>query len=330
MQIAVLYNKPETSRYTQANEQEAVNGVLAEVSAVQKALNELGHRTETIGISLSDNSFEYTLQRLRPDLVFNLFEGYSGLPETEPEIPDMLDRIGLRYTGCPPKALKLALNKSVMKLVLGQNGIITPRSRLIKRSGERKIDMSFPCIVKPDNDDASHGLSMTSVVHDVDSLSRQLDRVFQTHGYGEVLVEEYIDGREFNATAMGNDDIFVTEVSEIIFSLPEGMPKIITYSGKWDEQSDEYRGTTPVCPAKLTESERDYIFGIVKKSYIASGCRGYARIDMRMDSKRRVYVLEVNPNPDISPESGAALQAQAAGMDYTAFIKKIVDLAMER
>jgi D-alanine-D-alanine ligase len=329
MRIAVVYNKPELSYYSSAGEQEAVDGVLVEAAAVQNALKELGHKVVCLALALPIEEAKQKLQTLKVDLVFNLFEGFSGFPDSEPDIPEYLSQLDLRFTGCPPEALRLALNKSEAKRVLSKGGILTPSSQLIGTSNLTSFHLNYPCIVKPNSEDASHGLTADSVVHDFSALSKQLRRMVNTYGMKEVLVEEYIDGREFNATATGNHSGQVLAISEIKYSLPPDMPRIITYAGKWDEDSEDFRGTKPVCPADISESERLDINDIVEKSYLLTGCGGYARVDMRMNRLGKVYVLEVNPNPDISPDSGAALQAKSAGMNYTDFIGKIISLALE-
>lgn len=329
MRIAIIYNTPEASYYTAAGEQKAVDGVLVEAAAVEKSLRELSHRTESVGLGFPLEQVKERLGSLEADLVFNLFEGFSGMPGSEPEIPVLLDELGIRYTGCPPEALRLALDKSKTKQVLKDGGVETPGGQLLDIDNLHKFSLDFPCIVKPNGEDASHGLTAESVVLNPTALRTQVARMAENYGPGEVLVEEYIDGREFNATVLGNRNRRTLAISEIVFSLPAGLPDIITYAGKWEEDSAYYRGTIPVCPADITDGEKDRISVIAEKSCFLTGCRGYARVDMRMDRNGRVYVLEVNPNPDISPDSGAALQARTAGLGYTAFIGKIVDLAME-
>jgi len=172
-------------------------------------------------------------------------------------------------------------------------------------------------------------MSENSVVNDLPALEKQMCRLLDTYGGREVMVEEYVDGREFNATVIGNSKAKVLEVSEIVFTLAPGRHRILTYAGKWEPESEDYRGTKPVCPARISEDEKRLIAGAAEKAFVLTGCRGYARVDMRMDERGRLSVIEVNPNPDISPDSGAALQARAAGLDYKGFIGKIVALALE-
>jgi D-alanine-D-alanine ligase len=108
------------------------------------------------------------------------------------------------------------------------------------------------------------------------------------------------------------------------------MPEILTFSAKWEPRSPYYRGTKVVCPAKITAKENEEILELALAAFRLLGCRGYARVDMRMDREGQLNVIEVNPNPDISPDAGAARQARAAGMTYNEFIEKIVKLALEK
>lgn len=329
MRITIIYNEPESSRHAGGEEQTAVEGVLAEVDAVEHSLAELGYNVTRLGLVLPLTEARKALGRLKTDLVFNLFEGFGGFPESEPVIASCLEENGFRFTGCPSGALRLALRKSDLKAMLASGGIRVPASRRLSADTTGTFDLSFPCIVKPENEDASHGITAESVVNDIVSLKRQVRTMAENHGYHEALAEEYIEGREFNATVIGTSVPELLEISEIRFELPESMPKILTYAGKWDKDSMEYKGTIPVCPADITGNERKQIKIIAETSFRLAGCRGYARVDMRMDTSGTVYVLEVNPNPDIAPDSGAALQAKTAGMDYTSFIGKIVSMALE-
>lgn len=329
MHITVIYNKPVFSYYSGTGEEEAVKGVLTEAAAVKKALLESGYRVGCIPLSLPLEEVREILGKLETDLVFNLFEGFPGYPETEADICQVLTDLGLPYTGCPPQSLRLALNKAETKSLLKAGEINTPDFKLLTPKTLSDFHLEFPCIIKPNSEDASHGITEDSVVNDCKEMETQIKKVSTQYRTGEALVEEYIDGREFNTTVTGNNRKQVLAISEIEFSLPPGLPSIITYAGKWEAESQYYKGTKPVCPAKVTENEKQRIIEIAEKACTITGCRGYARVDMRMDRQGRIYVLEVNPNPDISPDSGAALHANTVGMTYTEFIRSLVLLAME-
>jgi len=190
------------------------------------------------------------------------------------------------------------------------------------------FQLGYPCIVKPRCEDASHGLSLESVVNDFAALKRQVALVSNCYG-GGALVEEFVDGREFNATVLGNPECTVHPVSEIAYSLPSGMPRILTFAAKWEPDSLYFQGTKAVCPAGLEVEERKRITETARAAFKLLGGKGYGRVDMRMDQEGQLNVIEVNPNPDISRGSGAVRQAEAARMTYTQFIEKIIQMALD-
>jgi D-alanine-D-alanine ligase len=168
------------------------------------------------------------------------------------------------------------------------------------------------------------------VCHTAKQLEKQILYIHQVYGQ-EALVEEYLDGREFNVSVVGDRDPEVLAISEINFSgLPENEPRIVSYRAKWDEESPMYSFTVPICPADVTKRVENRIKNIAVRSYQCIGCRDYARIDMRTDSRGSIYVLEVNPNPDISPKAGFARAARAAGYTYSDIILRISAAAVER
>lgn len=327
--VAIIYNTTYPSRYDSLGEQKAILGVLDAVRAVAGALRELGYEVTPVRLTPPLEEVKKRLKSLDVELVFNLFEGFDGQPETEAEIADILTTIGMPYTGSPSPALRLSLDKTRVKAALQKNVIDTPAFQLLSPETVPEFQLKYPCIVKPHGEDASHGISRESVVDNRATLKQQVARISESYG-GKALVEEFIDGREFNITVIGNSEPSVLPVSEINYTLPAGTPRILTYASKWDPDSVEFRGTEVVCPARITDYESQRLGEVVLKTFRLVGCRGYARVDLRVDKDGRVYVLEVNPNPDISPGSGAVRQAAATGMNYPLFISRIVNLALER
>jgi len=325
--VAIVYNEPHHSRYDAVSEGKAVLGVLEAVEAVHRALLQIGFGVTRVPLVPPLERAERKLRNINTDLVFNLFEGFCGSPETEAVLPKILSEMGIPSTGCPTSALKLGLDKAKMKLILKVAGIRTPDFQLLNPETLNWFRLDYPCIVKPRCEDASHGLSPGSVVNDFASLERQIGLVSKRYS-GGAMVEEFIDGREFNATILGDSEYRVLPVSEIVYSLPPGMPRILTFAAKWEPDSPYFAGTKAVCPAKVAAEERERIAETAVAAFRILGGKGYARVDMRMDREGQVNVIEVNPNPDISPGSGAVRQAKAAGMTYTQFIEKIVQLAL--
>jgi D-alanine-D-alanine ligase len=324
--VAIVYNKPVPSRYDLRGEEKAVGGVVDAVGAVHQALVESGYNVVQVPLVPPLEQARKELKSLAVDLVFNLFEGFCGYPETEALVPEIASELGIPYTGCPAATLALALDKAKTKAVLEESGFATPRYQLLSPETLSTFHLSYPCIVKPCGEDASHGLSEESVVYEFTSLEKQVRGV--SSFYGQALVEEFIDGQEFNATVLGNSPCTVLAVSEIVYLLPLGMPRIMTFAAKWEPESLYYQGIKIICPAQTPNRER--IAEMVLAVFQLLCCRGYARVDMRLDRGGQLNIIEVNPNPDISPGSGAVRQAEAAGMGYTEFIAKIALLALEK
>ena len=326
--VAIAYNQPEHSRYADIGEWAAIAGVLEGVDAVEKALIELGYDCFRIPLSPPLNRTSETIGALRADLIFNLFEGFDGQPDTEARVAELFSKTGLPYTGCPAESLKACLDKAKVKDILVANGIRTPRYQLFSGKPPPSFDLRFPCIVKTRTEHASHGISEESVVHNIRQLEIQVAKVSRLFG-GYALVEEYEDGREINALVMGKSKVEVFPVSEIIYTLPEGKPRILTYAAKWDPENEYYYGSTHQCPAQIEEEVRRSAVDIVLSVFKLCIGSGYARVDFRQDSQGNLKVIDVNPNPDISPAVGAAHQADVYGLSYSQFIKRIIDITLE-
>ena len=327
--VAIVYNEPQPSRYDKNRETKAVAGILPCVEAVRQALLKLKYDVTVIPLLPPRESIKKILDSLDKDIIFNLFEGFPGEPDTEALVPDILSETGKPYTGCPAATLRKALDKFGVKKSLKATGIPTPDFQLLSPQKIHLFRLQFPCIVKPSHEDASHGITPESVVNDEVSLQQRVKTIYENYG-NQVIVEEFINGREFNVTVLGNSHPEVLPASEIVYTLPPEMPPILTYEAKWEPDSIYYKNTKVVCPAKIRSKERESIQKTALAAFGLFGCSGYARVDMRMDSESKINVIEVNPNPDISPGAGVALQAAAASLSYEKLIEKIVRLGLER
>jgi D-alanine-D-alanine ligase len=257
--VAIVYNEPHHSRYNTVSEGKAVLGVLEAVEAVHRALLELDFDVTRVPLVPPLERAEKEVRNLiNKDLVFNLFEGFCGHPKTEALLPEILSEMEIPCTGCPASALKLGLDKVKMKVLLKAAGIKTPDFQLLNPQILNRFRLGYPCIVKPRCEDASHGLSPGSVVNDPASLKRQIRLVSNCYSGGS-MVEEFIDGREFNATILGNAECRILPVAEIVYSLPSGLPRILTFAAKWEPHSPYFENTKAVCPAEVEAEERERI-----------------------------------------------------------------------
>lgn len=328
MRIALIYNEPLPSRYHALGEEIAVTSVLESVRAVEEALLAKGHLVQRLGLQPPLSGAIRSLESVEADLIFNLFEGFDGRPQTEWLIAGFLAMIGRPITGASAVTLALCLDKARAKELLAAHQIPTAPYQLLDPSNVAEFALEFPVIVKPLREDGSHGLGPSSVVHDLPSLAKQVQSITDRYG-SPTLVESFLPGREFNAAILGSRSPRLLPLSEMVYSPKMPHPKILTYEAKWHYQSLDFQASTAMCPAQVSEALQREIEGLALAAHAALGAPPYARVDLRADAHGRLHVLEVNPNPDLSPETGIALQAISAGMEYGELIQTILDLALE-
>jgi len=323
MKVLVLYNDVKAVEKGETRDLVSAQGVEVAAKAVEEALGQ-GHEVICLPVAFdpSDPLAEYDPAEW---VVFNLLEGLGNRTDLEPEAAAILDRRGYRYTGSPPDAIALCLDKARTKRLLEFAGVPTP-GYLVIEDADDALSIRLPAIVKPVAEDASLGIDAAAVVTSAQQLRARVKYVQQT--YREpALVEEFIEGREFNIALWGNGQPECLPLAEIDYSgIHEPLRRICSYAAKWDPQHEEYYLTPVVCPANVDRGLADRIRRVAVAAYVATGCRGYARVDMRLRG-RQPYVLEVNPNPDISPDAGFPRAALAAGYDYSLMVEKIVGLA---
>jgi D-alanine-D-alanine ligase len=307
-------------------------GVLREREDVARALSTLGFKSSTFNVDGDLMRFMRFLKDEQPDLIFNLCESYGNESIHEMHVASIFELMEVPYTGAPPLTLGLALNKVRVKEILMFHGLPTPRFQLCKTSTRMTIDdhLDFPLIVKPSREDASIGIDSESIVTNMTELRRRVRYIIEQFDQ-PALVEEYINGRELNVAIMGNHKPLVLPVSEIDMStLPKQYHRIISYNAKWMKGTEEYEHTRGVSPARIPNSLESRLKEMALKAYHVVGCRDYARIDFRLSKENKPYILEVNPNPDITDDAGFARSAKAYGFTFEEMIGNIVDHALER
>lgn len=311
---------------------------LSETSIIED-LNEMitaldSYEYETRAVNIYDD-FNFLIEELtdrRPDVIFNLCESMNAISKHEAYVAGLYELLRIPYTGAPPEALSIAVRKARTKMLLQSNNVPTPGFSVFTSPDGVHLNGSFgfPCIVKPAEEDGSIGIEPAAIVSSEQLLK---DRVrFITEKYKQpALVEDYIDGRELNVAILGNNLPEVLPISEIDFStLPDVLPKIVSYAAKWIEDSDYYRGTKGKCPAELPFDIENKIKSIALTAYELIGCRDYARIDFRLTKDFTPYVLEVNPNPDLSSDAGFMRSAKASGRTFEKTLAQIVGFALVR
>jgi D-alanine-D-alanine ligase len=288
-----------------------------------------------VGLGVTDDVFAAVseLREIRPDAVFNLCESISGDNRFEPLLPMLMDREGFAYTGSGPLALALALHKHKAKEVLRARGVSTPEAVFLTTPDVSSVGLPFPLIVKPSREDASVGISRDSVVWTREALEQRVSYVLG-HYHQPVLVERYIDGREIYVSMLGRASGApqVFPFYEIDFSeMPADRPRIVSFEGKWVESSEEYRGTKPVRCMDLSPELSDRIAATALTAFQALELRDYARVDIRLAADGIPYVIDVNPNCDLSDVAGGfSKAAKAGGMSYEQVIMQIIEMALAR
>ncbi|HTX98705.1 MAG TPA: ATP-grasp domain-containing protein [Bacteroidota bacterium] len=306
-------------------------GVVEEMDDIKDALNSIGYKTTTFNVDGDVYRLIDYLKNEPPDVIFNLVECVENQAIQEMHVAGLYELMKIAYTGAGPLALGLALHKPRVKELLTYHGIRTPGFRVF-RAGDKITapDLPFPMIVKPSSEDASVGIEDSSVVESPAELRRRVQYVIEEYDQ-PALVEEFIDGRELNVAILGSRRPLVLPISEIDFSgLKENMRKIVTYEAKWMHGTIAYDGTKGVCPAQLPSRLEAEMKAIALRCFHIVGCRDYARVDFRLSKAGVPYVLEVNPNPDISDDAGFARSARTYGFTYPEAIGKIVESTFER
>jgi len=330
MKIAVCFNlAPVAPLRGEQQDRISEAGAEVEAEAVASALSLLGHTPALIPLGAEIAPFVTALQKENPELVFNLCEGFWGESSREMHVAALFDLLGLPHTGSPALTLGLTQNKVLTKDLLTRHELPTPDYLLIEpgESLPEEFKLRWPLIVKPCLEDASLGITAESIVNDEIALLGRVRYIHDRYRQG-ALVEEFIDGREFNAAIIGDRFLEALPVSEICFR--DGLEQqIVSYAGKWLENSTEYAATEPACPADLSIQEQKSIHEVALKAGRLLGCRDYARVDIRLRNGVP-YILEVNANPDISPDAGLARAAHAAGLDYPTLISRILELCLAR
>jgi D-alanine-D-alanine ligase len=309
-----------------------VDPVLDDIETALKANGDECHRV------VVDDKVEPLVKSLTdigPDIVFNLAESFAGRSALESNVAALLNLLGLRYTGSSPAGLILAGDKTLTKKVLTFHGILTARFATVFRGAvDWAGDIQFPLILKPPQEDASLGITQKSIVNDVQELLQTMSSL-QTEYQSPVLAEEFIDGREFYVGVLGNSDVQALPVMELDFSgYPEGMPKIASWEAKWgdegDEKGAEFEGTKSVFPTTLSDELTERMQKVAVDAFNALRLRDYARVDLRVNAKEEIYVIEVNPNCYLEKNAEFATAANKSGIEYPALIARIVELANAR
>jgi D-alanine-D-alanine ligase len=328
--VLILFNAPDSgaSSFAESNE-----GVLDEVRAVAAALTKLGVPYQEIGLrSLKGLPPALSLNPAR--IAINLVEGFQDFPSDMFLVPAVCRAHGIEVTGNDTPGFALSTDKVRTKAILSGAGLRCPAGVVVP-VGQDVPFAQLPhglCIVKPAASDASEGIDAHCVV---DSSSPQLpDLVREIHRQFDqpAIIEKMIGQREINVSILQTGkELKVLPLAEIDFSgFGPDRPRIVGYAAKWKKDSFEYVNTQRTFRSDLSPDLRRSIIDLSLRAWHALGCRDYARVDFRLTEQNEPVILEVNVNPDISPDTGYATALEQARIPYEDFVHAILDNAAVR
>jgi D-alanine-D-alanine ligase len=306
---------------------------------IEGALRALGHEVSRIPVADDVVPVIEALRGADPGLVFNLAESFGGKSALESNVAALLNLLGLRYTGSSPAGLLMAGDKSLTKKVLRFHEILTPQFATVFRGALDHVgDLRFPLIVKPPQEDASLGITSKSVVRDVKELFGTMDTL-QREFQSPVLVEEFVEGREFYVGVLGNVAPQPLPVIELDFSaFPADRPKVASWEAKWGEGGTgeaaetgaEFAGTKSIFPSDLSPELTGRMQAVAVEAFNALRLRDYGRVDLRVSPAEEIYVIEVNPNCYLERSGEFSRAAAESGIEHEALVARIVELALGR
>ena len=296
---------------------------------IYATLSNLGHRVRVLAVSTDLGVIRDEVKSFKPYVVFNMLEEFAGVGVFDTHVAAYLEALHVPYTGCNPRGLMLAHNKSLAKMVCRYHRIPVPAFHVFP-IGQRRVNppkrMHYPMMVKSLTEEGSVGISQASIVYDDEQLADRVRFIHRKIGT-DAIVEHYIDGREIYVGVLGNQRLQTLPIWEMDFSgLRDGAPRIATGKLKWDDQYQKKirlaTGSAQDLPAGLQTT----LPRLAKRAYRALQLSGYARMDFRLDHDDNVYLLEANPNPQLAYGEDFAESAHVGGIEYDALLTRIVNL----
>jgi D-alanine-D-alanine ligase len=297
---------------------------------VISALKALGHEVTPLGVSDDLAVIRKGVEELNPHIAVNLLEDFAGSCTMAQNIVAFLELQNVQYTGCNPRGLMIAFDKALTKKILAYHRIAVPQAFMFpkKRRVRRAMKLPYPLLVKSLCYEGSVGISQASVVYDEEHLIERVEfihRTLNTHA----IAEQYVEGREIYVGVIGNDRLETLPPWELLIkNLPEGAPNIATNKVKWDLNFRKKAGVTTEAAKDLSPEQSSSLAKLCKRIYKLLELSGYARLDFRLRDDGKFFLIEANPNPNISENEDFARSAHHAGLTYNRVWKKILNLGM--
>lgn len=322
MLVGITYNLKKNAVTVPGDDAEVRQDNYNTILAIKDALESGGYEVELFEIT---EDFPLNLIKNKPDVVFNIADGISGRGKAV-QVPAILNALHIPFTGSDETAILIAMDKALAKGLLGTYGIRTPKYNIVEKNmSSSGNDIHFPVIVKPIAEGSGRGISDYSLVSNTADLHKILTENIEMFEQN-MLVEEYIQGREFTVGIVGNgSDLCVFSPMEVVFKNKKNA--IYSYEIKKNyEQYVRYKCPPDICLDVQMEMKK-----VAGKIYRILGCRDYARIDFRLSLDGLLYFLEVNPLPGLTPGySDLPMIAEFCGVEYDTLIQRILKIALAR
>jgi D-alanine-D-alanine ligase len=288
--------------------------------------DQLEHDVHVLGVKDDLAGIRQANEEFKPHIAFNLLEAFHEVGTFDQNVVAYLELLRLAYTGCNPRGMLLARDKALSKKLLHYHRVPIPEFAVFPR--RRRIQppkrLGYPLIVKSLTQEASIGISQASVVEDEPKLRERVQFIHDSI-QTDAIVEQFVEGRELYSAAIGNERLQVFPVWEMTFSkMPEDQHRIATERVKWSAKYQDKMGVATAQAKDLPAGTAELIDKLTRRVYRVLQLSGYARIDLRLDKDGHVYVLEANPNPQISRGEDFAQSAAAAGYTYPLLLQRIL------
>jgi D-alanine-D-alanine ligase len=296
---------------------------------VTTTLREMGHEVNVVGLYSELNDLRKAISEFRPHIAFNLLEEFHGHPLFDQHMVSYLELLKQPYTGCNPRGLTLAHDKALSKKILAYHRIHVPAFAVfpVRRKVRRPARLKFPVLVKSITEEGSVGISQASIVYDDQKLVERVEFIHRQTNT-TAIAEQYIEGREIYVGVIGNERIQTFTPWELKMErLREGVHNIATYKLKWDYGYQERVGVTTEA-ANLPSELNTKISHLSRRIYRLFFLSGYARLDYRLNDAGELYLLEANPNPNLSYGEDFAEAAEQSGLHYEQLLQKIITLGL--
>lgn len=297
---------------------------------VWTALKKMGHEVQKLELHNELGPVRDAITQLKPQIAFNLMEGFRGNPIYDQHVVSYLELIEQPYTGCNPRGMTLARDKALTKKIMAYHRIRVPAFAVFARGRAitRPKKLAFPLLVKSVSVEGSIGISQASIVHDDEKLKERVKFIhdsLQTFA----IAEQFIEGRELYVGVMGNLRLQTLPIWELVFEkVPEDQPRIATRRSKFNAAYQKKWGITSRAAQDLPLGIDKELPHLCRRIYRILGLTGYARLDFRLTPTGELYLLEANPNPQIANQEDFADSAKAAGIEYEALLGRIIQLGL--